>query len=704
MSASAPRRPLLRRFGLSGFAFPEIGLGTWTFSGRDFGAVDERECTEVIRGALDLGVRFFDTADVYGHGRVEELLAAAFGDAGKAAFLSTKVGNDFGGADPGSRKNFDPDYLRAALAASARRLRRPVVDLVHLHNPPSEALADGRVLELLAGLKRDGRVRLVALSTVHGEQVREVTEGEVFDALQIPFNLLRQELLLTCRSWIERWGGGVIVRTPLEYGLLGGSLPPASELTSDDYRRRAWEPEEETVKRAVVAELAQVLASDGKRSLAQAALQFALIPDCVSVVIPGSRNLRQLRSNVAASRDVPPLEPQAIRAADGILRDAGLASGIRSELLSRPAVVVLGEVKAATPRPEPQVGRLGETWRIGKLRLDNRILRSGTTERAVDERGQPTAAMRQIHVDLARGGAGMAITGYLAVEWAGRASTSHCVLADRGAAAAWSEIIRACREVRPQARLCAQLAHGGSRSLGTFDADGVAESFARAAELAAEAGFDAVQLHAAHGYLLSQLLAEPPALRLSRARHPGLSKLSCIVRAVRGAVGNDFPLLAKVNMSDFSPGSYDAPDAEAAVAVLVDLGVDALEWSAWVPEAGAYESPSRPGQVEPRSEGFFLPFAQRIKERKRGLAVGTCGGFRTAAGMLRGVADGRLDFVALARPLIAEPDLPGRLLAGETCRAFCDGCNECLPRTVRPLHCPPMARSQPPIITRGGGV
>jgi aryl-alcohol dehydrogenase-like predicted oxidoreductase/2,4-dienoyl-CoA reductase-like NADH-dependent reductase (Old Yellow Enzyme family) len=691
-----PRTPLLRRFGRTGLSFPEIGLGTWTFSARDFGPVDDDECARVVRVAHDLGLRFLDTADVYGRGRVERLLGDIL-DAGLGSFfVSTKVGNDFRHGER-SRKNFEPGYVASAIAESAARLRRPVLDLVHLHNPPGEALRDDGLLGVLRQLKRDGAVRFLALSTVNREDLEQLVDAALFDAVQIPFNLLRQDLLLRCRPALKRWGGAVIVRTPLEFGLLGGKLPAGSELATEDFRRRAWDADEEARKRAAAAELRDYVQRSARRTLPQAALQATLLPDVVSTVIPGCRSLDQLLGNVAVSRELPPLTRSELLEMDRIIRGAGLESELAAEFAPAPVVAISQAVRSniAANIAIPSASVLAQPLRMGSLLLSNRIIRSGTTERAGDADGLPTEDMRNIHRDLARGGAGMVITGYLAVEPNGRASASHCVLCPGPAVDAWKAIVRACREVS-DARLCAQLGHGGALSLTAYDQHNVVSRFRDAACAAAEAGFDAVQLHAAHGYLLGQLLSEKPALRDNPDDHAGRRLFGRIIEAVADAVRPDLAVLIKANVSDFVPGGYDTCDAAVFAGGLPDLPIDAVEWSGWTPTAHAWETPSRLGQVETRSEGFFVPFAAAVKRRCPGLVVGTCGGFRTAAGMARAIFDDGLDFVTLARPLIAEPDLPRKLLTGEQ-RAYCDGCNQCLAKNVRPVHCPKLGAFAAPL-------
>jgi 2,4-dienoyl-CoA reductase-like NADH-dependent reductase (Old Yellow Enzyme family)/aryl-alcohol dehydrogenase-like predicted oxidoreductase len=686
-----PRTPLLRRFGRTGLSFPEIGLGTWTFSARDFGPVDDDECTRVVRVAHDLGLRFLDTADVYGRGRVERLLGNVL-DAGLGSyFVSTKVGNDFRHGER-SCKNFEPGYVASAIAESAARLRRPTLDLVHLHNPPAEAIRNNDLLNLLRQLKRDGVVRVLALSTVNDEDLEHLSDAAVFDAVQLPFNLLRQDLLLRCRLALKRWGGAVIVRTPLEFGLLGGQLPAGSQLAPEDFRRRAWDTDEEARKRAAAAELRDYIQRSARRTLPQAALQATLLPDVVSTVIPGCRNLDQLFDNVAVSRELPALTRSELLEMDRIIRRAGLESELATEFAPA-SVVAISHVRSKIATPA--AGVLAQPLRMGPLLLSNRIVRAGTTERAGNPDGLPTEDMRNIHRDLARGGAGMVITGYLAVEPHGRASASHCVLCPGPAVNAWKDVVRACKEVS-DASLCAQLGHGGALSLTAYDHRDLVRHFRESACAAAEAGFDAVQLHAAHGYLLGQLLSEKPALRDMQGDHAGQLLFERIIEAVADAVRPELAILIKANVSDFVPGGYDTCDAAAFAGALSAMPIDAVEWSGWTPTAHAWETPSRLGQVENRSEGFFVPFAAGVKQRYPDLVVGTCGGFRTAAGMAQAISDDGLDFVTLARPLIAEPDLPRKLLTGEQ-RAYCDGCNQCLAKNVRPVHCPKLGAFAAPL-------
>ncbi|HXT71532.1 MAG TPA: aldo/keto reductase [Vicinamibacterales bacterium] len=672
-------RPLLRRFGRTGLTFPEIGLGTWTLSDGPFGPITADDSREVVRAAVALGVTFFDTADIYGHGRVESLLGESLPERA-GVFVATKVGNEAVAGGP-SRKNFDVDYVAAAVESCRQRLRQPAIGLLQLHNPPAGVLEAGPLLEKLADLKRAGKIRAIGLSTTEASDLHRLDELGIFDAVQIPFNVLRQDLLLSARDALESWGGAVVVRTPLEFGLLSGRLPQPPALSDGDYRRRAWGREEEAQKRAAADALGSLCAA-APRSLPQLAIQVSLLPSFVSVVIPGCRDVEQLSANLAASRDVPPLGRRDLIEVDRVLRDHGLTSALATAFSPRTQV----SCSDLTPNDGDAARTLAAPFRIGRLELANRIVRSGTTERAADRDGIPEAAMGDAYHRLVQGGTAMLITGYLAVEPAGRASLSHPILTGPPATAAWTAIVERCKAVSAT-KLCAQLGHGGALALSTYEPSGIERHFRDAALAAEAAGFDAVQLHAAHGYFLGQLLSSRPALRGGAAAHDGLSLFRRIVESVAAAIRPQLALLVKVNVSDFVAGGYDVSDAEVAAEALGTMPVDAVEWSGWTPAADPADTPSRLGEVNPGDEGFFVPFAARVKRLVPHLPMGTCGGFRSAVGMSRAISAHGLDFVSLSRAFIAEPDLPKRLLAGQP-RAFCDGCNQCLAKHIRPVHCP----------------
>jgi aryl-alcohol dehydrogenase-like predicted oxidoreductase/2,4-dienoyl-CoA reductase-like NADH-dependent reductase (Old Yellow Enzyme family) len=674
--------PRLRRFGRTGLSFPEIGLGTWTFSGKEFGPINDRDRREVVAAALERGIRFIDTADVYGYGSVEDFLGDTVSSE-RNVFLATKAGNDFRHGSP-SVKNFQADYIREAIDASARRLKRPWLDLLQLHNPGAAALKDAGLLDALEVLKGNGKLRHLGVSLTEADELEAVIASKLFDAIQLPFNILRQNLILEHEDALRSWGGAIIVRTPLEFGLLSGRLPPSDDLAPADYRRRAWKAGEELSKRSVAKEIALALA-DETRSLPQLALQFALLPKAVSIVIPGSRNVAQLNANIAASASVPPMTLDDAKVIDRIMRDHGRRSAVETVFRAANPSATVRSSGSAGPAPKGEKTSAFTPLSLGPITLDNRVFRSGTTERGANDQGCPTPEFRQLYHRFAEGGAGLVVTGYLAVTQGARASTSHCVLENSAQEKSWRSLLRECKALNPRARFCAQLSHGGALAIGDVSVNTL-YAFGEAASRSVSAGFDAVQIHCAHGYYLNQLLSGPPRLSRSPARHEGLETLLSIVRLTKQRIGANAALLVKLGCSDFMVGGYDQEDASIAVKALLESGVDAIEISGWTTKAAPADTPSRLGDVHPDSEGFFLPFCASEKQRHPRLVIGTCGGFRSLRGINGALEQGHVDFVSLARPFIAEPDLPNRLRNGQA-RASCDGCNLCLPRNGL-THCP----------------
>ncbi|MBQ1026038.1 hypothetical protein [Micromonospora sp. C95] len=623
-------RPRLRRFGSTGLTFPEVGL-----------AGDPAE-SDLWTAAYDRGVRFF---------RVVR---------------------------PGpvwpSAPTVPESFAARPIAAAAMIGRSPLddpPDLVLLEFTGTDTGADTDGLHQLVELKHRHRLRTVGAAVRTAAELSTAIEVAGLDAVELPFSAVRQEVLLECLGRLRGWGGAVIVRNPLEEGLLAAGGPPGQNLP-------ATGTPAVDARAAAARELVGRWSTAG-RAVAETALRFALLPEVVSVAVLGRHELAGFVGASPSARNPTTAE---LSEADAVLRAHGLVSGLVDELRPRPLLTVVDRPGAG----HAAAAVLGRPLAMGSLRLANRIVRSATTERAVDADGLPTRDMRRIHEELAAGGAGMVVTGYLAVDTSVRASMSHGVLRPGPAVPAWAEIITACRDAGP-ARMCAQLGHGGALALGGYDEAGIVRAFRDAACAAAEAGFDAVQVHAAHGYLLGQLVAKAPPLRRRPVRHDGLETTLRVLDETCAAVQPDLAVLVKANVSDFVPGGYDVPDADVFADALARTRVSAVEWSAWTPAARPWLSPSRLGEADVRSEGYFVPFAGRVKARHPHLVVGSCGGFRTAAGMARAVTEGGTDFVALSRALVVEPNLPAKILAGVR-QGACDGCNECLGKRIRPVHCP----------------
>jgi 2,4-dienoyl-CoA reductase-like NADH-dependent reductase (Old Yellow Enzyme family) len=613
--------PALRRFGRTGLTVPELG-----FQGVDAGDA----AADGVTAAWELGMRLLCLP------RRRPPLPP---DPTRESLLVTycRVGPD-GRADPDGDDPVDRDVV--------------VVD------GPVAALVGATFAQTALAMREQGRWPVLGVRVRDADTVARLLDTELFDAVELDFGLLNQKPLRESLPLLRAWAGAVLLRLP------------HADLADGGRTSR-------TLVRAVVA-------GAGGRSVAQAAVQAALLVDAVSAVVRPCADRAELRDVAVCSRELPPLADDEIARLDRALTEAGVPSDLAALAQYRWAPVP--PARTGPGAAPPAAHTLHDTWSLGPLRLRNRIVRSGATERAVDEDALPTPAMHAIHRGLAEGGAALVITGYLAVTRDTRASQSHGVLRPGPAVDRWAALLAECKAASGTP-FCAQLGHGGALATGGYDEADLVEQYRQSARAAADAGFDAVQLHGAHGYFLGQLLAEAPPLRTAGDRHRGLDLVLRVVDGVVAEVGDRLAVLLKLNCADFTASGYDQRDALVAIRRLARTGLHGVEWSGWVPSAPPARTPSRIGEVDPRSEGFFVPFAARTKAEHPWLAVGTCGGFRSTEGMARAVGSYGLDFVSLARPLVAEPDLPRRVLSGAA-TALCDGCNQCLAKHVRPLHCP----------------
>lgn len=353
--------------------------------------------------------------------------------------------------------------------------------------------------------------------------------------------------------------------------------------------------------------------------------------------------------------------------------------------------------------------------RIGTLLLRNRIVRSATYEGLADPEGRVEKRYVDFMGRLASGGVGLIVTGHLFVREEGRVSFRQGGIHDDDGIPGFR---RAVRRVHDEgSRIVAQISHAGgqavqgkSGSSGTVAPSAVSDpaysripaelsvedireivgSFAAAAVRAREAGFDGVQLHVAHGYLLSQFLSPHRNVR-SDAYGGSLAGRARIVlevcEAVRKAVGPTYPVLVKINGEDFVDRGLESADAQIVAARLAAAGIDAIEASGGLPSSKA-PSIFRKGIASVGEEGYFLPFAEAVRTDAR-VPVISVGGFRSPDFVNRVLRSGAADFVSMSRPFIREPGLVSRWSRGDLRRATCISCNLCLraSRSEEGVHC-----------------
>jgi 2,4-dienoyl-CoA reductase-like NADH-dependent reductase (Old Yellow Enzyme family) len=328
--------------------------------------------------------------------------------------------------------------------------------------------------------------------------------------------------------------------------------------------------------------------------------------------------------------------------------------------------------------------------------LPNRLAKAAMSEVLGDLDGAPTEKLVTLYERWGKSGAGLLISGHVIVDATARAEAGNVVIEDdrhlpmlrRWAEAAqahgtkmWLQLNHAGRQSprrlsrRPLAPSAVAMkgfagAFAKPRAMTEPEIEAIIERFARAATVAKAAGFHGVQIHAAHGYLISQFLSPRTNLRddawggdpMRRARF-----LLEVVRAVRAAVGPAYPIGVKLNSADFQRGGFTIDQAMEVARALDTAGIDLLEVS-----GGNYESPAMAGSGELPAEqrqssrdreAYFLTYAQQIRT-DTAVPILLTGGMRTRAAMESALASGAVDVIGLARPMAYAPELPGQLLAG----------------------------------------
>jgi len=284
-----------RKFGNTDLLVSEIGFGAWAIGGGamigttsiGWGDADDNTSVNAIQKALDAGINFFDTADIYGLGHSENLLGKAIGR-NKDVIVATKVGN------VARNEQFTVDYSRQyiidACEASLKRLNREVIDFYQLHSARSKHLQDGECIAAMGWLKEQGKIRYWGLSLNTFDPAPEaefLMNNDFGNGFQLVLNILNQKALPLLQK-AGQAGYGIIARMPLQFGLLTGKFGPTSSFASNDHRNKRLTPE-------IIAVASQKLEPVWKLckkydiTPAQLALSYVLSYPEVSTVIPGIR-------------------------------------------------------------------------------------------------------------------------------------------------------------------------------------------------------------------------------------------------------------------------------------------------------------------------------------------------------------------------------------------------------------------------------
>jgi len=300
-----------RKLGSDGLSVPEVGLGCWQLGGGWGDHWDNDIAQQTLAQAYATGVRFIDTADVYGDGASERSIGQ-FLQSHTDLTVATKLGRGAIYPDGYSR-----EAVRTATQRSLERLGVDRLDLTQLHCVPPAVLKDGRIFDWLRELRDDGLISRFGASVESVEEGLICLQQEGLSSLQIIFNIFRQKPLHTLLPRARELGVGIIVRLPLASGLLSGKMTHATTFKPDDHRHFNRDGQQFNVGEtfaglefATGVDLAQEIASHVPAGLnmAQMALRWILDHDAVSVIIPGASSPAQVLSNASASA-LPPLSP-----------------------------------------------------------------------------------------------------------------------------------------------------------------------------------------------------------------------------------------------------------------------------------------------------------------------------------------------------------------------------------------------------------
>ncbi|MCH8814332.1 MAG: aldo/keto reductase [Chloroflexi bacterium] len=303
-----------RNIGGGDLAVSTVGFGLWTVSTTWWGITDDQVGVDLLRRAYDLGITFYDTADTYGNGKGETMLAEALGDVRDKIVIGTKFGYDFynhGDKRDGHQElphDFSPKFVRYAVEQSLQRLRTDHIDIYQLHNPRMTAIQSDELFATLEDLKSEGKIRHYgpALGPAIGweeEGLAAIRDRDI-DVIQIIHNMFEQDPGRSLIGAAEEKDVSVFTRVPHSSGLLEGKYTKDTTFDASDHR--SHRSKEWLVEGLKKLEQVAFLAGDTGRTIGQAAIQFILAsPGCASV-LPNIYNADQLEE-FAAGADVPPM-------------------------------------------------------------------------------------------------------------------------------------------------------------------------------------------------------------------------------------------------------------------------------------------------------------------------------------------------------------------------------------------------------------
>jgi aryl-alcohol dehydrogenase-like predicted oxidoreductase len=313
------------RLGARGPEVSTIGFGAWAIGGLNWGPTDDNVSRRALHATLDAGCNFIDTADVYGFGHSEELVAGVLKERGNPAdvVVATKCGSDFYKAlETGDRTlaqvkpNYAKDYLIRAAENSLKRLGVEQLQILQLHSPELSILEKDEPWEALRQLKKDGKIRHAGWSVQSFQETNQAhlldRHKDVLDVIQVRYNMLEREAEKVLFPKAMEHGIGVIVRIPLLFGLLTGKFNRDTQFSEDDHRHLNLSHEKLDDYLDKLDRLKPLFARHPDETMGQVALRFCISHPACSTAIPGAKTDTQVGQNVRAS-DLGPLPQEDLQ-------------------------------------------------------------------------------------------------------------------------------------------------------------------------------------------------------------------------------------------------------------------------------------------------------------------------------------------------------------------------------------------------------
>lgn len=318
-----------RRLGKTGFDISEISLGTWQLGGKWGQDFDPALAEKILNSALENGINFIDTADVYNDGMSEEAIGKFLQKTNKKIYVATKAGRRL---DPHNAEGYNKKNITGFIDDSLKRLNTEAVDLVQLHCPPTEVYHNPEVFGFMDELKDRGKILHYGVSVEKVEEALKAIEYPGVETVQIIYNMFRLKPAIDFFDKAHQKDVGIIIRVPLASGLLSGKFSRDTKFSEGDHRNFNREgrffDKGETFSGvpydaglAAVEELKKVF---GSEDLAKYALRWILMDERVSCVIPGASRAEQVEENCSAS-SMDPLEKdqldEVVRIYDSFIKE-----------------------------------------------------------------------------------------------------------------------------------------------------------------------------------------------------------------------------------------------------------------------------------------------------------------------------------------------------------------------------------------------